>query len=218
MIDFGKTKESDIISKEGYPFIIGGFASSLFFYNKAKTVSALSFALGVFSTYFFRNPRRKTPVMKHALISPADGVIISKGNAYERYFFKKEVRRISIFMSLFDVHVNRSPINGKVVDTVYNKGKYLPAYREKASLDNEQNAFLIEGKSGRRIVAVQIAGIVARRIVSYKQPGDDVEKGEIIGLIRFGSRVDVYIEDAFEEFVNVDEKVKAGETIIGVLV
>ncbi len=211
-----KTKENDFIVKEGLPFIVGGFASSLLLYRKSKLLFALSFGFGAFSTFFFRNPSRNTPVMKHAIMSPADGVVISKDDAYERYFFKKDVKRISIFMSLFNVHVNRSPLNGKVLDTVYNKGKYLPAYREKASMDNEQNAFLIEGRSGRRIVVVQIAGLIARRIVSYKQPGDKLKKGEIIGLIRFGSRLDVYIEEDIHEFVNLNEKVKAGESILGV--
>ncbi len=211
-----RTRNKDFIAKEGYPFIIGGLASSLLFYKKSNFLSALSFAFGAFSTFFFRNPPRNIPIMKHALVSPADGVVISKEDAYERYFFKEKVRRISIFMSLFDVHVNRSPINGTVLNVVYNKGKYLPAYREKASMDNEQNAFLIEGRSGRKIVVVQIAGIIARRIVSYKKPVDEVEKGEIIGLIRFGSRLDVYIRDDIHEFVNVNEKVKAGETILGV--
>jgi phosphatidylserine decarboxylase len=212
-----QTKDTDIIAKEGYPFIVGGFASSILLYNKSKIASLLSFSFGAFSTYFFRNPKRVAPDMKNALISAADGVVISKGKAQERYFFKRELNRISVFMSLLDVHVNRSPIRGRVLDIVYNEGKYLPAYREKASMDNEQNALLIEDEYGRRIVVVQIAGLIARRIVCYKKPGDEVEKGEIIGLIRFGSRVDIYTENEFSEFVNVNEKVKAGETILGVL-
>jgi len=217
MIKRFKTTEKDIIAKEGYPFIAGGYLSSLMLYGKSKAASALLFSLGAFSTYFFRNPKRKTPQMKNAIISAADGVVISKGEAFERYFFKKDVNRISVFMSLFNVHVNRAPVSGKVLDVVYNSGKYLPAYREKASLDNEQNAILIEDELKRKIVVVQIAGLVARRIVCYKQPGDEVEKGEIIGLIRFGSRVDIYTENAVSEFVNTKESVKAGETILGVL-
>ncbi len=212
-----KTEESDIIAKEGYPFIAGGFASAVFLYKKSKIASALSFSFGAFSAFFFRNPKRVVPNMKNAVISAADGVVISKQEAYERYFFKKDVKRISVFMSLFDVHVNRSPISGKVIDVVYNEGKYLPAYREKASMDNEQNALLLEDEYGRKLVVVQIAGLVARRIVCYKKPGDEVKKGEIIGLIRFGSRVDIYTENEIFEFVNIKEKVKAGETILGVL-
>lgn len=217
MIKSLQTTEKDIIAKEGYPFIAGGYLSSLMLYKKSKIASALLFSLGAFSTYFFRNPIRKTPQMKNAIISAADGVVISKGKAFERYFFKKKVNRISVFMSLFNVHVNRAPVSGRVLDVVYNSGKYLPAYREKASLDNEQNAILIEDELKRKIVVVQIAGLVARRIVCYKQPKDDVKKGEIIGLIRFGSRVDIYTENEISEFVNIKESVKAGETILGVL-
>ncbi len=217
MIKSLQTTEKDIIAKEGYPFIAGGYLSSLMLYKKSKIASALLFSFGAFSTYFFRNPQRKTPQMKNAIISAADGVVISKGKAFERYFFKKNVNRISIFMSLFNVHVNRAPVSGKVLDVVYNSGKYLPAYREKASLDNEQNAILLEDELKRKIVVVQIAGLVARRIVCYKQPNDEVRKGEIIGLIRFGSRVDIYTENEISEFVNTKESVKAGETILGVL-
>ncbi len=212
------TKESDIVAKEGYPFIVGGFASSVLLYNKSKLASVLSFSFGAFSTFFFRNPTRNAPDMKNAIISAADGVIIAKEKAYERYFFKKETYRISVFMSLFDVHVNRSPVNGRIIDVIYNEGKYLPAYREKASTDNEQNAILIEDEYGRRLVVVQIAGLIARRIVCYKQKDDEVKKGEIIGLIRFGSRVDIYTENNISEFVNVNEKVKAGETVLGVII
>ncbi len=217
MLDFNKTTENDIIAKEGYPFIAGGLASSLLLYNKSKLASILSFSLSAFSSFFFRNPSRETPQMRNAVISAADGVVISKQEAYERYFFKENLNRISVFMSLFNVHVNRAPLSGKVLDVIYNKGKYLPAYREKASTDNEQNAILIEDEFGRRIVVVQIAGLVARRIVCYKKPGDEVQRGEIIGLIRFGSRVDIYVEGGISEFVNINEKVKAGETILGVL-
>ncbi len=211
-----RTYDSDMIAKEGYPFIAGGIASSLLLYKKSKALSILSAGFGLFSTYFFRNPNRIAPDMKNAVLSAADGVVISKSDAYERYFFKKDVKRISVFMSLFNVHINRSPVDGKVIDTLYNRGKYLPAYREKASLDNEQNAFFIESEDKRHIVTVQIAGIIARRIVSYKNRGDNLKRGEILGMIRFGSRVDIYIEDEFIDFVNINEKVKAGETVLGV--
>ncbi len=212
-----RTTERDPIAKEGYPFIAGALASGCFFRRKGlKPLACASFALSVFSAYFFRNPKRESPKMQGAIISPADGIVISKERAFERYFLQKEVDRISVFMSLFDVHVNRSPVDGKVVDTVYNKGKYLPAYREKASLDNEQNAILIDAGKYGRVVVVQIAGLVARRIVCYKKPADELKRGEIIGLIRFGSRVDVYAEKGIVPFVDLKEKVKAGETILGV--
>ncbi|AEA33680.1 phosphatidylserine decarboxylase family protein [Hippea maritima] len=211
-----RTKESDIIAKEGYPFISGGIASSLLFYKFGLKSLAIAGALfGGFSLYFFRNPKRQPPILKNALISPADGKIVFIGDAYERYFFKKETKRISVFMSLFDVHINRAPADGVVLDSIYNKGKFLPANVDKASTDNEQNAYFIETACGKRIVVVQIAGLVARRIAVYKEPNDKLKRGEIIGLIRFGSRVDVYIEDEFEEVVYLSEKVRAGKTVLG---
>ncbi|WP_025209761.1 phosphatidylserine decarboxylase family protein [Hippea sp. KM1] len=211
-----RTKEGDVIAREGYPFIASGIASSLLFYKMGlKPLAAAGALFGGFSLYFFRNPKRQPPVLKNALISAADGKVIFIGNAYERYFFKKETKRISVFMSLFDVHINRAPADGVVLDTVYNKGKFLPANVDKASTDNEQNAFLIETACGKRIVLVQIAGLVARRIAVYKKPKDAIKRGEIIGLIRFGSRVDIYIEDEFEEVVYLSEKVKAGKTVLG---
>ncbi len=213
-----KTTEKDPIAKEGYPFIVLPAAAGCFLRKKGwRPLACAAFAASMFSAYFFRNPRRNPPAMEGAIISPADGVVISKGRAYERYFFKKEVDRISIFMSLFDVHINRSPVDGEVVDVIYNRGKYLPAYREKASMDNEQNALLIDAGRYGEIVVVQIAGLVARRIVCYKRGGDAVESGEIIGLIRFGSRVDVYVEKGMVPLVDMKEKVKAGETILGVV-
>ncbi len=212
-----RTTENDRIAKEGYPFILGAVAAAFALRPKSRWLCRGSLLFGAFSAFFFRNPRREPPEAEDAIISPADGVVIAKDRAFERYFLNKEVDRISIFMSLFDVHVNRSPVTGRVLDTHYNPGKYLPAYKEKASLDNEQNAILMEDKKGRRIVVVQIAGLVARRIACYKEPDDSVRAGEIIGLIRFGSRVDVYAETGITYFVDLKEKVKAGQTILGAI-
>ncbi len=213
-----RTKEGDIIAKEGYPFILGGTLSALALHNtKLKPLSYVMGGIGFFSLYFFRNPKRKIPSLKNGLVSGADGKIVYVGEAYERYFLKKYTKRISVFMSLLDVHVNRSPIDGTVVGKVYNKGKFIAANKEKASLENEQCAIHIKTKEGRDIVLVQIAGMIARRIETYPKIGDDVKKGEIIGIIRFGSRVDVYIDGDFEETVHLNEKVKAGETILGLL-
>jgi len=213
-----KTNEKDIIAKEGYPIILGGVLSSLAFYNtKLKPLSYVLGSIGLFSIYFFRNPNRKVPSLKNGLVSSADGKIVYVGEAYERYFLKKYVKRISVFMSLLDVHVNRSPVDGSVVGKVYNKGKFIAANKEKASLENEQCAIHIKTKDGRDIVLVQIAGLIARRIETYPKVGDEVKKGEILGMIRFGSRVDVYVDGDFEETVRLNEKVKAGETILGLL-
>ncbi len=212
-----KTKESDIIAKEGYPFIAGGLASAALFYKlNLKTLAAASGLFGLYSLYFFRNPTRRPPVLKRAIVSPADGRIISIGRHYERYFFKKEAKRISIFMSLFDVHINRMPADGRVVSVVHKSGEFLSAFKEKASDVNEQTALLLDLACGKKIVVVQIAGLVARRVVTYPEEGQQLKKGEIFGMIRFGSRLDVYVEDEFEETVRIKEKVKAAETILGI--
>ena len=213
-----KTKEKDIIAKEGYPFILGGFLPLIALYNtRFKPLSFLFGSLGVFSLYFFRNPKRKVPSLKNSLVSGADGKIVYVGRAYERYFLRKYTKRISVFMSLFNVHVNRSPVDGTVVGKIYNKGKFIAANKEKASLENEQCAIHIKTKDGVNIVVVQIAGLVARRIETYPEIGDRVKKGDILGIIRFGSRVDIYIDGDFEETISINEKVKAGETILGLL-
>ncbi len=213
-----RTKEKDIIAKEGYPIIVGGVLSSLALYNtKFKSLSYLFGGLGLFSLYFFRNPKRKVPSLKNGIVSGADGKVVYVGEGYEKYFLKKYTKRISVFMSLFDVHVNRSPVDGTVVGKVYNKGKFVAANKEKASLENEQCAIHIKMKDNRDIVLVQIAGLIARRIETYPDVGDEIKKGEILGIIRFGSRVDIYIDGDFEETVRLNEKVKAGETILGLL-
>ncbi len=213
-----KTKEKDIIAKEGYPFILGGVLPLIALYNtRFKPLSFLFGSLGVFSLYFFRNPKRKVPSLKNSLVSGADGKIVYVGRAYERYFLRKYTKRISVFMSLFNVHVNRSPVDGTVVGKIYNKGKFIAANKEKASLENEQCAIHIKTKDGVNIVVVQIAGLVARRIETYPEIGDRVKKGDILGIIRFGSRVDIYIDGDFEETISINEKAKAGETILGLL-
>lgn len=211
-----RTNEKDFIAKEGYPFIGGGIILSALLralgYEKLSYIPA---GFSAFSLYFFRNPKRSAPQLKNSVVSGADGVVVFSGEAYERFFLKKYTKRISVFMSLFDVHVNRSPVNGTVEAIVYNKGKFISANKEKASLENEQCAIKIKAEDGRNIVMVQIAGLVARRIETYPKVGDSLKRGQILGLIRFGSRVDIYVEGDFEEAVKPKERVKAGETILG---
>ena len=213
-----KTKESDPIAKEGLPIIAGSlFVSGLLYKWDKKTLASLTGLFSLFSTYFFRNPERKTPDLRNGVISAADGTVIFTGEGYERYFLKKYVKKISIFMSLFDVHVNRSPVDGFVVDIKYNRGKFFSANLDKASTENEQCAIHIKTEDKRDIVVVQIAGLVARRIVTYPKAGEQLNKGDIIGLIKFGSRVDIYIDGGFEQTVRLKEHVKAGETVLGLL-
>ncbi len=211
-----KTDEGNIIAKEGYPFIAAGLGAAFFLRLLGfRRVSYIPFGFSLFSMYFFRNPKRTAPQLKNSVVSGADGVVVFSGEAYERFFLKKYTKRVSVFMSLFDVHVNRSPVDGVVEGIVYNKGKFISANKDKASLENEQCAIKIRTEDGRNIVMVQIAGLVARRIETYPQVGDSLKRGQILGLIRFGSRVDIYVEGDFEEAVKLKERVRAGETILG---
>ena len=148
------------------------------------------------------------------IASPADGKVILVGQAVEGEFFKEETHKISIFMSLWDVHVNRVPVDGTVRDMKYHRGRFMAAFEDRASEENERNAILIETGKGQRLVVVQVAGLVARRIVCYPSVGAFVLKGQRMGLIRFGSRCDVYLPKSAEVLVKPGEKVLGGETIL----
>lgn len=207
------------IAKEGYPFILlflGITAVTALIWGLGFPVT-LPAAASVFTIYFFRNPARTVPVEEKAVISPADGRIIEVRKVREERILKADVLKISIFMSVFNVHVNRVPYCGKVKNIYYNKGKFLSAFKEKASLDNEQNAILLETEQGSNILFVQIAGLIARRIVCYLNSGDEVSKGDRFGLIRFGSRVDIYLPADTKINIQKGAKVQAGETILAYL-
>ena len=164
------------------------------------------YILAAFCLYFFRDPERAIPVGDVA-VSPADGKIVAiKPDA-------EGVNRVSIFLNIFDVHVNRTPIGGKVACVKYQKGQFLVASKEAASHSNEQNIVTVDG-GGTRVVFKQIAGLIARRIVCYKKPGDIVDKGERIGLIKFGSRVDVFLGPEWSVTVREGERVLAGSSVI----
>jgi phosphatidylserine decarboxylase len=210
------TQDRSPIAKEGLPFIAGAAVLALFFGLLGwKILTFLGIALTIFIAYFFRNPERKIPRLQNVILSPADGKIIEVGEAQERRFLSEKTLKVSIFMSLFDVHLNRAPVSGKVLQKKYFPGEFFVAHAEKSSLLNEQNVLLIETEDHSHIVLVQIAGIVARRIVCYPKPGDLLKRGEIFGLIRFGSRVDLYLPLTVKPNVKVGQKVKGGESIIG---
>ena len=164
------------------------------------------YLLAAFCLYFFRDPERTAPAGAVA-ISPADGKIV----AIRRE--KDGQARLSIFLNIFDVHVNRSPIAGTITDVRYRRGRFLSANREEASAQNEQNAVTVEG-NGTRVVFNQIAGLIARRVVFYKKPGDMVAAGERVGLIKFGSRVDVFLGPEWELAVHEGHRVKAGSSVL----
>jgi len=204
------------VAKEGFPFIIPAVLLTVFFMGMGWNL--LTF-LGIFCTlfvaFFFRNPKRRIPSLENIILSPADGRIIHVGEWQEDRFLKERVLKVSIFMSIFDVHLNRAPASGKVLERKYLPGRFLVANREKSSLLNEQNAFLLEMEDRFKILLVQIAGFVARRIVCYAKAGDTLRRGEIFGLILFGSRVDLYLPKGVKPIVRVGQHVKGGESIIG---
>ncbi len=198
-----------IIAREGWPFC--GAALAVFIVTLAigwLPLSLISFALFLFVVWFFRNPERKIPEANNVIVSPADGTVLGIDR------FEGGAFRIKIFMSVLNVHVNRIPCDGVVKKIEYNKGKFLVASKDKASLDNEQNAITITDAAGRDIKFVQIAGLVARRIVCHIKLGDKVERGVRFGMIRFGSRVDVYLPAEFSPLVKQGDKTTAGETIL----
>lgn len=207
------------VAVEGYPFI-GLFAFFALFFAAVGWYCLATIGLGLtlFAVYFFRNPERYPPADENAIVAPADGKVIFVGKVPEdRYFGGNEVTKVSIFMNVFNVHVNRMPLTAKVIDQFYNKGRFFNASLDKASLENEQSGLLLETASGLKILCVQIAGLVARRIVSYPVNGDTLERGRRYGLIRFGSRVDLYFPEGVDVSVKLGEKTVAGESVVGYL-
>lgn len=178
---------------------------------------ALTTVLGIFAVFnlfFFRDPNRNIPQNPRAVLSPADGKVTQIVNVQEPDFFAKEVQRISIFLSVFNVHVNRLPISGKVEYFRYRTGKFLAAFKTEASLENEQTVIGMIDRYGHKVLFKQIAGVIARRIICHVREGYSGKAGERMGLIRFGSRVDVFIPLEANILVKVGELVKGGETVL----
>jgi phosphatidylserine decarboxylase len=207
------------INREGYPFV-GAFALvSLILFWLWPPLGWVGTALTVWCAYFFRDPPRVTPVREGLVVAPADGRVSKIINAVppaELELGNRPLPRVSIFMSVFNCHVNRSPVSGRVDKIVYKKGAFISADLDKASEDNERNSFVISSGVSR-IGVIQIAGLVARRIVCFTRPGASVAAGERIGMIRFGSRVDVYLPEGARPLVAEGQTAIAGETIIAEL-
>jgi phosphatidylserine decarboxylase len=204
------------IHREGYPFIGAFIVASLVLFWLWTPLGWLAAIAAVWCAYFFRDPERVTPVRDGIVVAPADGRISRVTNAVpakELELGERPLPRVSIFMSVFDCHVNRSPVTGKIERIVYRPGAFVNADLDKASEDNERNCFLI-ATDGGRIGVVQIAGLVARRIVCFVRQGASVGIGERIGLIRFGSRVDVYLPEGVRPLVAEGQTAIAGETIL----
>lgn len=213
-----KSESQFPIVQEGFIFIgIGGVLTLLGALAFGWPAGLLGGALTLFCAWFFRDPKRMIPQGDGFVVSPGDGLIVDIAKTEDERFLKKPVIRISIFLNIFNVHINRSPVDGKVVGVFYNPGRFFAANVPKASLENEQNALLLETPSGKRLVCIQIAGLIARRIVCWVKDGAALYRGERFGLIRFGSRVDLYLPVEAEILVSVGDKVKGGETVLGVL-
>ena len=208
------------IHPQGYPFI-GGFAlASLILFWLWSPLGWLGTVATLWCAYFFRDPPRVTPVRDGIVVAPADGRVSQIANAVpprELELGGGPLPRISIFMSVFDCHVNRSPVAGRIERMIYRAGEFLSADLDKASEDNERNAFVIATGSGARIAVIQIAGLIARRILCYVRAGEPLSRGQRYGFIRFGSRVDVYLPVGSRPRVSIGEKVSASSTILAEL-
>ncbi|TFG65484.1 MAG: phosphatidylserine decarboxylase family protein [Nitrospirales bacterium] len=203
------------VAKEGIPFIvIGGLLTLGVWAMGGVWSTCLLGSFTLFTTWFFRNPARTIPPGENMVVSPGDGTVVAVEQEFEHRYLKEQSIRISIFLNVFDVHINRMPVSGSVEDIVYQPGKFMMANLPEASIGNEQNALMLRRPDGVKVLCVQIAGLIARRIVSWVVPGEQVEKGERFGLIRFGSRMDVYLPQSSTIRVQVGSKVKGGSSII----
>jgi phosphatidylserine decarboxylase len=206
------------VAGEGLPFIFPLLGISVFLWIWAASAWALFFSLlTVFVVSFFRDPERPVPGGENAILAPADGKIIRVEPCREDALLMGPALKVSIFMSVFNVHVNRIPLSGKILEVAYRPGKFVSANLDKASAANEQNAILLETPGGRRILFVQIAGLIARRIVCRVRKGDPVERGRRFGMIRFGSRVDVYLPPDAQIQARLGQKTRGGQTVLGYL-
>ena len=203
------------IAREGWPLVLVvlGLAVLLFLLRWPWT-GGVFLALGLFTAFFFRDPDRSVPADPRLVLSPADGKVIVAGPAPAGNPLGEGATQVSVFLSIFDVHVNRSPVGGRISRVEYHEGEFLPAFQDKASLANEQNSVTIE--DGTRSVSFkQIAGLIARRIVFKKKVGDTVAAGERVGMIKFGSRVDVFLPRGATLRVKVGDRVVAGVSALG---
>ena len=205
-----------IIAREGWPFLAGAVALSALVTWLGGWWSAPFWLVDVFVLQFFRDPAREVPAGEGLVLSPADGRIVQVGNARDDYLGRDAVK-ISVFMNVFNVHSNRSPVDATVENVWYFPGLFVNADLDKASTDNERNAVHLRTASGADVTAVQVAGLIARRILCYVGRGDRLARGDRYGFIRFGSRVDVYLPPGSTPMVAIGDKVAATTTVLAVL-
>jgi len=213
---FFKEEQEGIVVREGIPFVLLPLAiSAISFFICLFFPGFLLFALSLFMVYFFRNPSRSIPEIEGAAVAPADGRVVEVSVLQDAPYIKGDAIKVGIFMSPFDVHVNRMPISGKVLDILYRKGRFRPAFNKDSSEGNEQNAIIVELEDGRQMALVQVAGVLARRISCWVKIGESLKKGQRFGLIRFGSRLDCYFPIEFEVDTREGQRVWGGETVLG---
>jgi phosphatidylserine decarboxylase len=197
------------MARDAYKFCIPVLILCLLFFISSHPVLALiCFVLASFICYFFRNPKREIPQGKNLVVSPADGKVV------KILQLPDGTKTISIFLNIFNVHVNRTPISGRLENFEYKRGKFKVAFDEEASKVNEQNILTISGEEAT-VVVRQIAGLIARRVICWKKQGESLERGELIGLIRFGSRVDVTVPERVRIQIKIGDRVRGGSSILG---
>ena len=204
------------IHAEGYKFLAIAILITIFLYFFSGFLGLVSLVLTVWMYYFFRDPERTSINDDNYLVSPADGLVVQVEEMQgpkELNLESKKFTKVGIFMNVFDCHVNRTPCDGKISEIIYKPGKFLNASLDKASEDNERNYYKITNSKGLDIIVVQIAGLIARRIVCETSKDQDLKQGDRIGMIRFGSRVDVYFEN-YTSLVKINQKTVAGETLL----
>jgi phosphatidylserine decarboxylase len=203
-----------IIAREGWPFVIVTLLVALALsFASWWLLAGLAWVALLFILQFFRDPPREVPAQPNAILSPADGRVVRVGNARDPYL-DRDALLISVFMNVFNVHSNRSPVDGEVVQSWYHAGKFVNASLDKASTDNERNALALVTPSGAKVTCVQVAGLIARRILCYAKAGDRLTRGQRYGFIRFGSRVDLYLPADAIPRATVGDKVHATRSVV----
>ena len=204
------------VVREGYIYIAAAlFLAVVMYFGFGVAVAVPFVVLACYFTYFFRNPDRTIPTDEHLVVSPADGTVQDVVELEDDDFVKGPCTKIIIFLSVFNVHVNRSPIAGEIKCQKYVCGRFRPAYKDEVGFENERHMLGIENEKGFRVTVTQIAGILARRIVSWVTLDDNMEKGQVYGLIKFGSCTELVVPDSVEVLVKKGDKVRGGESVLG---